>query len=96
MARNEGNGHGYGGDEEPTPALGGIAPFSAEARELVNIALAIGAAAASVWRVARSIDTVEGAKRDLAVAECTVALGELVDAAYAAKRALMAVKGDTR
>ncbi len=90
-----GNGNGYGGDEETTPP-NAVAFFSAEARELVNLALAIGATAASVWRVARLLDSVDGDARELAIARAASELSEIVDAATTARTAITAINRGKR
>lgn len=90
-----GNGHGYGGDEEPTPAEPtGSVRVSIEARTLVNLGLEYNALAGSLWNTSRIYDSTAGDDRSAVLAQLIAELSAVIDATAKARAALMMKRGE--
>jgi hypothetical protein len=89
---NGGNGGGYDGDEEPTPASAAI-PLSGQARILADVALAFTAVGARLWELARLLDATGDPRRGLLLARTEVELGELTITIADARRVVTEMKG---
>ena len=73
-----GNGHGYGDDEEPTPA--DPSRISAEARVLASIALEHSHVSNCMWNASRIIDSTAGDHRVALLASLVAELSTVIDA----------------
>lgn len=93
MASN--GGHGYGGDEEPTPVEPLIGSrVSPESKIFANLGLEHSHAAECMWRLARQYDATDGDARLALLAEAIVELAILADATTKARAALVMKRGE--
>lgn len=75
------DGHGYGGDEEPTPAEpSGRHAYSPEARLIANIAVSLNSLSASIAECSRLYDSNERDQRRVQLARVVAELYEQKDA----------------
>jgi len=83
---NNGDSHGYDGDEEPTPAE--RTRISAEARAFAELALQYSHASSQLWNCARLLDAAAGSDRVALLSKLVVELTGLVASATQAQKAV--------